>query len=191
MTSALPGDTTGAAGVWPDFADSRFHQLLHHWAECRRGLMAPRSAIDPVAIRHCLSNVWIMQYLADSDDFRCTLAGEAVNQAWGQSIIGKRPCDYMPAGMLQRAQDTYRRMLTVPALQVSRRPITRNDAMQQSAERLILPVSDDAGKPYGIFGMTLYVLATQSRIDNPQDIEGDVTFYPCAALPDTPPASRK
>jgi len=180
-------DSIGTAGIWPDFVDMRFRLLLRHWAESRCGLMAPRGMIDPIAIKSCLPNVWMMQYLADSDDFRCTLAGEAVNQAWGQSIIGKRPSDYMPAGMLRRAQETYRRMLAMPALQVSRRPITRTDAMEQGAERLILPVSDDAGKPYGLFGMTLYYLGTQSRIGNPQDMQGEVTFYPCTGLPAVPP----
>ena len=183
MTTELLDGATRVAGVWPEFSDIRFYQLLRHWAEHRQGLMTPRSAIDPIAIKSCLPNVWMMQHLADSGDFRCTLAGEAVNQAWGQSIIGKRACEYMPASMQRRAQDTYRLMLSMPALQVSHRPITRADAMQQSAERLVLPVSDEWGKPYGVFGMTLYFLGTQSRIGNPQDIQGDVAFYPCATLP--------
>lgn len=187
MTTEAACEAVGVTGIWPEFADLRFRLLLRHWAENRCGLMAPRGAIDPIAIKSCLPNVWMMQYLAESDEFRCTLAGEAVNQAWGQSIIGKRPRDYMPAGMLQRTLETYRRMLTMPALQVSRRPITRIDSIRQGAERLILPVSDDAGRPYGLFGMTLYFLGTESRIGNPQDIQGEVTFYPCAGLPGTPP----
>lgn len=113
--------TTGPAGIWPELADPRFSQLLRHWAEGRRGLLPPRSAIDPIAIRSCLPNIWLYQYLPEEDDFRCSLAGEAVNQAWGASVIGKKPRDFMPPSVLPTVLDSYRETLRRPALQVSRR----------------------------------------------------------------------
>ena len=189
MNLTRPEEMVAPPGVWPEPRDSRFRQFLRHWAERRSGLMMPRTAIDPIAIKSCLPHVWMVQYQAEIDDFRCTLAGEAVNQAWGMSIGGKRLSDYMPAGMLQRAMASYRRMLAVPALQVSCRSITRADAMEHGAERLILPVSDDSGRPYGVFGISLYYFADEDRTMTPQHVQGgDVVFYPCAALPAEPPA---
>lgn len=62
--------------------------------------------------------------------------------------------------------------------------------MKQDAERLILPLADDAGRPSGIIGMTLYYLAAQPRIDDPQAVEGVAIFYNCAGLPAEPPDSQ-
>lgn len=178
---------TGPAGVWPDLADPRFSQLLRHWAEGRRGLMPARSAIDPIAIKGCLPNIWLHQYLPDEGDFRCALAGEAVNVAWGASIVGKRMRDFMPPSMLSTVLDSYRQTLHRPALQVSRRRITRPDRVEQSAERLVLPLADDAGRPSSLIGITLYYLGAQPRIDDPRAMEGVVTLYDCAGLPAEPP----
>jgi hypothetical protein len=191
--SAEAGDTLdrdvilGPPGSWPDLQEPRFRSLLRHWAERRRGIMTPRSAIDPLAIRDCLPNVWIYQYLPDLDDFLCTLSGEAVNQAWGQSLMGKRTTQIMSPGMLAHVQVLYRRMLAMPALQVSRRRITPADGVAQSAERLIVPLSRDDGSPYGIFGITLYYLGRQTSFDNLRDMQGEVTLYDCHTLPATPP----
>lgn len=181
-------DVFGPAGRWPELGDARFGVLLRHWAGKRHGLLTPRSAIDPIALKSCLPNVWLYQYLPEEDDFRCTLAGEAVNQAWGMSVIGRKPGEFMPRDVHQTVLETYRQTLRFPPLQVSRRRISRADAVEQSAERLILPLSDDTGRASGIIGMTLYYLASQQRIGNPQDMEGAVTFYRCDGLPaGTPP----
>jgi hypothetical protein len=179
--------TMGPPACWPVLGDARFRILLRHWAENRSGLMAPRSAIDPAAVRECLPHVWLYQYLPEENDFLCKLAGEKVNEAWGQSLIGKRVSQLMPPAMLARVPVLYRRMLQLPALQVSRRRITPPDRLVQSAERLILPLSRDDGTPYAVFGMTLYYLGDQSSFDDPLDMQGAVTLYDCSRLPATPP----
>ncbi len=185
-TMALPG-------CWPDLQEPRFLHVLRHWAERRQsvvgkpGLRTPRSAIDPGAIRSCLPNVWIYQYLPDADDFVCTLSGEGVNQAWGQSLIGKRVSSIMPAVIRDRVLLLYRSMLMMPAVQFSQRRILPNDGVTQSADRLIVPLSRDDGSPYGIFGVTVYHLGRQSSFVDPRDIQGDVTFYDCNTLPQSPP----
>lgn len=185
--------TLSAPGRWPDLNDARFLRVLRHWAERRQsidgrpGVTTPRSAIDPGAIRDCLPNVWIYQYLPEEDDFICRLSGEAVNQAWGQSLIGKRVSAIMPPAIIDRVQLLYRTTLLMPAVQFSRRRILPNDGVAQSADRLIVPLSRDDGSPYGIFGLTLYYLGKQSTFDDPCDIQGHVTLYDCNMLPPTFP----
>lgn len=174
---------------WPVLADPRFRTFLRHWAQNRPlidgklGLVMPRGAVDPVAIRGCLANVWLFQYLPDEEDFLCTLAGEAVNLAWGQSLMGRRVSQFMSPAMLTHVPDLYRRMMTMPAIQVSRRQITPASGVEQSAERLIVPLADNAGRPWGVFGLTLYQLGAQSRMTDPAALQGRVTLYPCADLP--------
>ncbi|MEK9970562.1 MAG: PAS domain-containing protein [Ferrovibrio sp.] len=179
--------TMGPPGVWPALHEPRFRSLLRHWAERRQGIMTPRSAIDPVAIRNCLSNVWIYQYLPDVDDFLCTLSGEAVNQAWGHSLMGRRITQIMSPVMLSHVQVLYRQMLALPAIQVSHRRITPADGVAQSAERLIVPLSRDDGSAYGILGITVYHLGLQASFGNLRDMQGEVTMYDCHTLPNTSP----
>lgn len=179
--------TMAAPGCWPELVDARFRTLLRHWAERRVGPTTPRSAIDPAVIRDCLPHVWLYKYLPEDNDFICTLAGEAVNEAWGRSLIGKRASVFMPPAMQARVPKLYRRMLDLPAIQVSRRRITPADGMAQSAERLIVPLAQDDGSPYGVFGLTLYYLGTQTSFEDPLNMQGAVTLYDCAALPATPP----
>lgn len=180
-------------GRWPDLNDARFLRVLRHWAERRQpiggkpGVLTPRSAIDPSAIRDCLPNVWIYQYLSEENDFICRLSGEAVNQAWGQSLIGKRVSAIMPAAIIDRVLLLYRSTLLMPAVQFSRRRILPNDGVAQSADRLIVPLSREDGSPYGIFGVTLYYLGKQSSFVDPRDIQGNVTLYDCNTLPSAPP----
>lgn len=176
-------EVTAPPQSWPVLADPRFRTFLRHWAQNRAGLVMPRGAIDPVAIRGCLANVWLYQYLPEEEDFLCTLAGEQVNLAWGQSLMGRRISQYMSPAMLARVPDLYRRMMSLPAIQVSRRRITPASGVEQSAERVIVPLSDNAGRPWGVFGLTLYQLGGQARITDPAVFQGKVTLYPCADLP--------
>lgn len=188
-----PEVTMAPPGRWPVLEDPRFLTLLRHWAQGRPlqngkpGLMMPRSALQPAAIRDCLPNVWLYQHLPETDDFLCTLAGEKVNQAWGHSLMGKRLSEVLPGAMARRVPPLYRQMLRIPALQVSRRRITPADGVAQSAERLILPLARDDGKPYGVFGMTLYFLGKQASFDDARDMQGAITLYDCAGLPSTLP----
>jgi hypothetical protein len=59
--------------------------------------------------------------------------------------------------------------------------------VEQSAERLIVPLARDDGSPYGIFGITIYHLGPQTSFGNFRDMQGGVTLYDCHTLPATPP----
>ncbi len=174
-------------GEWPQFRDSRFMLLLRHWATSRVGLMMPRSALDPAVIKSCLPHVWLFQYLPESDSFLCRLSGEQVNEAWGVTMIGRRPQDFMPPGSAAIAQQIYRRILLTPAVHVSQRHITPPDRQAKAADRLVVPLSDDQGRPYGIFGLSIYHFDPITQAGHPPHVGPEVTYYPCAALPAAPP----
>ena len=170
-------------GHWPVFRDPRFLQLLRHWAENRAGLMMPRAALDPVAIRACLPHIWLAQYLPDEDGFVFRLAGEGVNEAWGTNITGKRPAQFMPPASAATAGQIYRRILLTPAVHVGYRRIEPAERQEKGAERLVLPLSDAGGGPWGIIGMSLYHFNPLTQAGLPPSVGRDVTYYACAGLP--------
>lgn len=176
-------------GRWPVFRDPRFLQLLRHWAENRPsvdgkpGLIMPRAALDPVAIRACLAHIWLAQYLPDEDNFIFRLAGERVNEAWGTSITGKRTDEFMPPASAVTARQIYRRILLTPAIHVGYRRIEPAERQEKGAERLVVPLSDGAGGPWGIVGMSLYHFNPVTQADLPPAVGRDVIYYPCSGLP--------
>jgi len=172
---------------WPELPDPRFLPFLRHWAERRHGLAMPRQAIDAVALKTCLPHVWLHRFRADSDDFACVLAGEQVNTAWGGNIAGRSIADIMRPEQATLTQQRYRQVMTLPAIQVVRRVILPAEAVAKSTDRVIVPVSDGDGRPFGVFGMTLYHFDPVSGLDLPVDANGDAVLYLCSGLPATAP----
>ena len=174
-------------GLWPSLKDPRLRILLRHWAANRQGLMMPRSALDPAALKICLPNAWLYRFLPAEDDFICTVSGEKVNSAWGCSLMGKRIDEIMPGNMIAFATLAYRLILEMPAIQTSTRRIEPPDGIEQISERLIVPLANDAGGPYGVLGVTLYSLGELPQLSRSDDVRDEATFYPCAGLPSTLP----
>jgi hypothetical protein len=178
----------GRPGIWPALDQPLLQLFLHHWATRRAGLTMPRSAIDPAAIRACLPHVYLMRYDAGSDTFLCTLAGEKVNEAWGQNLIGKRPQDFMPPDSAAQAQSIYRRITLMPALHVGHREGVLNaDRPYKAADRLVVPLGDGAGGPWGLFGLSFYHFNPLTEAGHSPYVGPAITYYPCAGLPAAPP----
>lgn len=178
----------GASGVWPQLDDPRLAVFLHHWAARRAGLRMPRDSIDPAALRGCLPHVWIYRCMPDTELFVCTLAGEAVQEAWGHSIIGRRLEEFNRPQDAAMLEARYREVLDMPAVQHSRRSITPAGQMERRAERLIVPLSDADGRPYGVFGISLYRFDPVAATGKPVVLNAEAVVYACADLPaDLPP----
>jgi len=176
-------------GLWPEVSDPRHKRFLRHWAEQRGdGIMALRSGIDPASIRDCLPHLWIYRWDAELNDFVCTLAGEAVNQAWGFSLVGLSLDRIMGPVNAPTVRERYAEVLRLPAVQCSRRPIMPQVAMEKRGTRLIVPLADAEGGHYGVLGMSLYEYDHYADADKPVHIPPEVELYPCAGLPRTPPA---
>lgn len=190
------GTTDGGDGVdrvvescvqWPALPDPRFLPFLRHWAERRRGLMMPKQDIDPIALKSCLPNVWLHRYLPDRNEFLCVLAGEQVNAAWGGSIANKPLAEIMRPEQYDLTRTRYRQVMELPAIQVVRRTIVPSAAVAKDTDRLIVPVSDEAGRPVGVFGMTLYHFDPLVGFDLPVSQDGEAVMYRCAGLPAAAP----
>lgn len=185
----IPGDDSqvGPPGQWPTFRDPIFLLLLRHWAHNRVGLVMPRQALDPAAIKPCLPHVWLYQYNHEDSTFVCRLSGEQVNDAWGVNMAGKRPEDFMPPESAAMANVIYRRILFTPALHVGHRRIAPQNRQEKAAERLVVPLSDAHGRAYGIFGLSLYYFDPITQAELPPQVGPNVTYFPCAALPASMP----
>jgi len=169
---------------WPRLEDGRLRQFLRHWAASRGdGLVAKRSAIDPAELKPCLPYLWIYRWQPERQDFYCSLAGEAVNDAWGRSIRNRFLSEIMEPDNADLLRLRYRLVIETPSIQISRRPIQPHLHLGKDSERLITPLADDAGRVFGVFGMTLYHYDRVTEADKPIHPRREVEAYACADLP--------
>lgn len=186
---ALNGQAGGAAdgACWPALDDERLILFLRHWAAGRQGALLPsRDAIDPAAIRQCLPNIWRYRFDSGRNDFICTLAGQAVNEAWGFSLIGRSLAEIMPPGQLSVVRERYHRVLAVPLIEVVTKPILPTAATMKLTSRVILPLAGRDGRPSELIGMTVYSFPA-GRPELPVDTLGKPLDLPCHLLPSEPP----
>lgn len=173
-------------GRWPDVQDARLRLLLRRWAEWRGDSLAPvRSAVDPAAIIPCLPELWIFRLSEDRSHVVCTLAGDRLNEAWGFSIMGKTPMDLWGPEQGSLANERLKRVALLPAIVHGTSSLTPATDIPGTrlAQRLMLPLRDDTGAPYGTIGLTL--LGYDRRRDQPQAAPMLVRAWrhPCADLP--------
>jgi hypothetical protein len=173
-------------GRWPDVQDARLQLLLRRWAEWRGDSLAPvRSAVDPAGIIPCLPELWIFRLSEDRSHVVCTLAGDKLNEAWGFSIMGKTPMELWGAEQGSLANERLKRVALLPAIVHGTSSLTPATDIPGTrlAQRLMLPLRDDAGAPYGAIGLTL--LGYDRRRDQPQTAPMLVRAWRhlCADLP--------
>lgn len=189
-----PADEEEVLGRWPEPEDANMRQLLRRWAEWREGLNPPpRSRIDPAALKSGLPMIWIWRLSDDQTTLTCTLAGEEVQAAWGRSIIGNDPISLwgQQAGLVVR--ERLRRVALIPAIVHGRTaitPVTTGGApmdADKSAERLILPLAAEEGRPFGVIGMTIYRYDRLSAANPSPTVLLKSWRYPCRSLPETLP----
>ncbi|WP_300299554.1 PAS domain-containing protein [Ferrovibrio sp.] len=178
-------------GHWPDIDDARLQLLLRRWAEWRGNRLAPpRSAVDPASIIPCLPELWIFRLSEDRSHVVCSLAGDKLNEAWGFSIMGKTPMELWGPEQGGIVNERLKRVALIPAIVHGTSSITPVSDLPGTrlARRLMLPLCDDAGAPYGAIGLTL--LGYDRRRDQPQaaPLLVQAWRHPCADLPpDLPP----
>jgi hypothetical protein len=175
--------TASVLGELPAFVDERVEAVFGHWLSCRRGRLVPRrSDLSPGAIAACLPHVWIYRWRPERDSFQNVLAGEEINQAWTFSIQGKFLDELFGpnAPVLQRR---WLELLSRPAVAYGRLAGDMGHAHYKRAERLSLPLVDDAGGPYGIFGISIYSFDLQRAGDTAIPPPLDVVIVPCDRLP--------
>lgn len=195
MAADLPAEEEEVTGSWPAPEDARLALLLRRWAEWREGTAPPpRSRIDPASLKPCLPLAWIWRLTPDHRSLTCTLAGEEVQAAWGRGIIGNDPISLWgpEAGLVVR--ERLRRVALIPAIVHGRSSILPEGSPTQGkfAERLILPLTNDDSRPFGVIGMTLYRYDPISAAGQLPTVLLKSWRYPCSALPASlPPLAER
>jgi len=141
--------------------------FIEAWKAARHGRLVPRKRdFDPLAVPLLLPDLWIYEYLPAEDAFRCRLAGERVNKAWGVSIAGRMSDEVLGAEANVHVSGVWKRVLGGPLIQFTTldRP-SENDLYM--AERTIVPLSDDAGALIFVLGMSRYSLGTLHPVAPP------------------------
>lgn len=167
----------------PGFVDKRVGEVFAHWLDSRKGRLVPRrSDIAPAAIKPCLPYVWIYRWRPEQSTFQNVLAGEEINLAWTFSIQGKFMEELFGADA-PRLYERWHHLLHRPAVAYGRLSGELAHGRYKRAERLNMPLTDDAGEPYGIFGITIYEFDRLHADDSAIPPPLDVVVVPCEDLP--------
>lgn len=171
----------------PDFVSPQVGDVFAHWCSIRRGRLVPRrDDIDPGRIASALPHVWIYRWRPERRSFQNVLAGEEIHHAWTFSIRGKF-IDEMFGDEATILRDRWFDLLQRPAIAYGRLSGDPRNARYKGAERLSLPLVDQEGQPYGVFGITIYDFDRLHVEDTTIPPLLDVVIVPCAALPPTSP----
>lgn len=171
----------------PTVRDPCLTRFLQGWLRFRGERTMPRRQdIDPFAFPDLLARIYLYERQAGGDSFRCVLAGEEIHRAWNGPIMGRDVADLFSAADLPRVLARWSFVLDRPAALYG---YHRDPATSASAERLLLPVSDDAGAGRFVFGATAYqrdLTDAGSGITPPPE----VLFYALSGLSAEAPDAR-
>ena len=128
-------------------------RLIGYWFDKRgeRPMLA-LGDIDPIEIPWALGGIWLSDYLAESDRFRCRIAGEKINAFWGRSIAGKHLDEIVPPDRLEAMVEKVRTARELPAIVHDRVCVSLTDQIAKNGERIILPLSDDGAQVNALLG---------------------------------------
>jgi hypothetical protein len=131
------------------------HHLVAWWFD-KRGerLMPALCDVDPIEISSVLKQVWLCDYLPQSDRFRYRLAGEEINDFWGCSLSGKHQDEIVPAERRASVTKRSRMAIDLPAIIHDRARLSLAEEITRNGERIILPLSDDGRTVNALLGAT-------------------------------------
>ena len=157
--------------IWDSFESQQLLKLLRVWLDSRReGAMVPyRSDLDPVALGRAglMPDLW----LVESDDkggFFYRLAGENINQVFGQSLRGKHISEVYTDEALAEVLGRWGEMLANSFGFHTRGTVIA--AREVHGERLVLPLCDDNGAVRYLIGATDYELGGSYSYERAQRV---------------------
>ena len=143
----------------PTYSSELIRTLVRHWFTLREtdgGNIPARSAIDPLAIPHCLAQVYI--YEADDanpGDFFCRLVGEQIAWNFDIRLKGRRLSEILQGQSFRNASTFMRTCIEVPAIYRNFGQLYADDSKREAnGERVFLPLCDDQGRRSFVIGMT-------------------------------------
>lgn len=129
--------------------------LISWWCDKRGEYLMPLlSDIDPAELRPALSQIWLCDYVPQSDRFRYRLAGEEINNFWGLSLRGKYLDEIVPAQRLATITSQCHMALDLPAIVYVRGCLSLSQEIERHCERIVLPLSEDGKTVSALLGAT-------------------------------------
>ena len=129
--------------------------LVAYWFDtCSGRPMPARRDINPIEIRSTLAQIWLCDYLSESDRFRYRLAGDKINDFWGFNLSGKYLDEIIPAERQASVTNKFRMAIELPAIVYDRGCLSLTEEITRNGERIILPLSDDGRTVNALLGAT-------------------------------------
>jgi hypothetical protein len=157
--------------------------IAHHWNDARGNKRMPGwKDINPIAIAPYLANVWSWIYDRDSDTFVGRLAGEAINDAFGENLRGKRMQDFFAKNHYDEVFARHKRVVTEPVFLLGQGQVFLYTGRHAFGERTLMPLAADGIHGDGILGAAVYPVnrAMGPNIKTTKDdLEGEqIAFFP-------------
>ena len=128
-----------------------------HWNAVRGARRMPGwKDIDPAVIAPYLRLVWSWKYDGASDTFTGRLAGDAIVEAFGESLRGKPMDEFFRGRQYERIFARHKRVVAEPAFAHGSGPVFIHAGRHGRGERIIMPLAADGVHGDGIFGATIY-----------------------------------
>lgn len=160
-------------------ADERLFEFFGAWLDARKdGLVPLRKDFSPTRIAHLLPFIWIYQYDPEVGDFVCHLAGENVNDAWGQGLKGRTLRDIVGQKDFEMVRERWRHIVNDPAIQHGSEKEKMTALKVWRAERLLLPMASADGQINVVLGLSLYNLENRSLMEG-GSVPELVRRFPC------------
>ena len=142
------------------FAAIKSPDLCHiarHWDAARGSKRMPGwQDIDPSAIAPFLPIVWSWKYDSVTDTFTGRLDGDAITEAFGESLRGKPMKEFFRGRQYDMMFARHKRVVTTPAFAHGSGPVFIHTGRYGLGERIIMPLARDGSRSDGIFGATIY-----------------------------------
>lgn len=176
------GSIRPAADLLPTEADPRLLTFFDAWRSSRGGKIVPNKRdFDPFAVPSLLRFTWLYRFDPAMGDFRCLLAGEEVNRAWGAPIKGKSLREIVGATDHPVVIARWLKIIETPLVQYGAKDEKLSNQDLWRAERLLMPLASPEGKCDHVIGVSLYRLAAQEDVHEPL-ISEDIQQFPCADI---------
>jgi hypothetical protein len=133
----------------------RLRMLLEHYLKVRRDRRMPaRCDIEPLSLGPVLPIIWISDYEPAAGTFRYRLAGEKVNELWGQPVAGRLLSEFSPPERFEATNESFLKVMREGAALIARGAVFRCSGRIGLGERLILPLASDGVTADGLIGAT-------------------------------------
>jgi|GEM_PF-2038298 len=121
--------------------------LFDIWRSACVGGLAKRTAIDPIDLARAglLPNLWVVEATEDGL-YRYRLAGERIREALQIRLNGRHLEEVFPPGVARFVGRRYGRIIGEACVEYSVGGFLRREDEWRAAERLVLPLADEAGR---------------------------------------------